>query len=169
MKTLMLIGILFVQMLQSSGAETKGITAGYGYDGRNRLTNVWYSNGFRETYRYDAAGNRIERHTFGPPTIDPINDRAVVGGKKTLIPFVVRHSLIPITNIVVTAHTLDASVISSDSLSIVGLGTNRVLEITAAPHMFGRSANIKLIASDGYVSFGRVFAISLVKEDPKSK
>ena len=164
--------MLVCSLMVSSGICADNRTEirwGYQYDALNRLTNAWCSNGFRETYAYDAVGNRIRCQTFGPPTIDPISNRVVVAGQKLLVPFAVHHVLIPISNIVVTADTVDASVISSNSLSVVGLGTNRVLMINTASPVSGRTAHIKLIASDGYVSSSRMFTVSLEKETVQAK
>ncbi|KAF0181134.1 MAG: Uncharacterized protein FD161_440 [Limisphaerales bacterium] len=58
-------GILTILCLGPSlYAVTNTVT--YGYDPLNRLTNAGYSDGSRESYSYDPAGNRLTRITRGP-------------------------------------------------------------------------------------------------------
>ena len=64
---------------------THSATITYQYDPVNRLTNTEYSDGSRESYLYDAAGNRLSRVTHSANTI-VAPDLAPIGFGPLVVP-----------------------------------------------------------------------------------
>lgn len=133
------------------------------YDVLNRLTNIWYSNGFRETFRYDPAGNLVLRQSFGPPLVSGVSNLVILAGHKRKIPFVVAHSVLPITNILVKALSSSPSLLGTNTPPVVGMGTNRYIEVLPSGGVIGETT-ISLVASDGFVNVTNRFTV-VVKPD----
>lgn len=163
MKRLLFFLVMFL-FINTTRADNDVLESHYQYDALNRLTNVWWSNGYRETYAYDANGNRIRHSGFGPVEIGTINNITSLVGEKIKVPFTVRHQLIPISNILVTAMSSNPALLNTNNISIARSGTNMVMTIEPGSSPVGNTL-ISVVASDGFVFRTNSFVLNILPKN----
>ena len=95
------------------------------------------------TNRYVGAG-------FTPPVIAGLtNLAAALGATVGPLPFTVTDNS-PISNVVVSVHSLNQSLVPEASLTLTGAGTNRTLSLALVPNQFGvATIAVTALDSDG--------------------
>ena len=169
MKTLLLSVLLTLPLLVRAVDKNVQIpvtqSRSMQYDALNRPTNVWYSNGFREIFKYDAVGNMVLHQSFGPAQITAMTNVVVLAGKETLISFGVKHNVLTVTNITVKAFSSDPlplqfKLLGTNAPPVFGSGTNRTVLVHPAAGVVGK-VTVALVASDGFVSTTNSFTVAV--------
>ncbi|MSU55621.1 MAG: hypothetical protein EXS46_03755 [Candidatus Taylorbacteria bacterium] len=134
------------------------------YDALNRLTNIWSPDGFRETFQYDPVGNMILHQRFGPPRISSLSSNVVLIGGDGRVRFIVAHSILPISNILVSATSSNPKIFGTNTVLISGSGTNRAVEVRPLDGAFGKTT-IHLVATDGFIGSTNSFTLEIRPEE----